>query len=77
MVEIYAEMSSVWEWVHANQVAFRLFQSLPLESQLRFCKCPEFSLCRFPVAGRHIVEASQKSMVESQSGNLNQLLPRG
>jgi hypothetical protein len=54
VVEIYAQVSPIWQWVHLHQVSFRVFNLGSLQCQLLFSECPEFALRRFPVVGSHL-----------------------
>lgn len=56
VIEIDAQMSSIWQRVHVHQVALRLFDLLPFESQLLFSESPELTLGRFPVVRGHVGE---------------------
>jgi hypothetical protein len=53
VVEVDAEKSSVGQGIEVYEVSFRLFDLFALEGKLSLCKCPEFALGRFPVAGCH------------------------
>jgi hypothetical protein len=64
MIEVNAQMPSVWQRIHVYQVALWLLDLLTLECELLLCERPEFALRRLPVTGGHVSDVGSRSSHE-------------